>query len=172
MNKKLDRIWLSSPHMGGAELKYIADAIDSNWVAPLGPYVNEFERSLSGYCGARHTAVLSSGTAAIHLALILIGVESGDEVIASTFTFSATINPIVYLGAVPVLIDSEPGTWNLDPGILETAIRDRISKGRKPKAIIAVHLYGMPADMDNIMAIAGKYDIPKECQQKKNYLKN
>ena len=160
MNKKLDRIWLSSPHMGGAELKYIADAIDSNWVAPLGPYVNEFERSLSGYCGARHTAVLSSGTAAIHLALILIGVESGDEVIASTFTFSATINPIVYLGAVPVLIDSEPGTWNLDPGILETAIKDRISKGRKPKAIIAVHLYGMPADMDNIMAIAGKYDIP------------
>lgn len=154
------RIYLSPPHMGGAEQKYVKDAFDSNWVAPLGANVNFFEQSLSEYCGSGHVAVLSSGTAAIHLALILCGVGPGDEVIASSFTFSATINPVKYLGAKPILIDSERSTWNMDPDLLNTAIINRISKGIKPKAIIPVHLYGMPARMDEIMEIANHYEIP------------
>ena len=154
------RIYLSSPHMGGTEQKYIKEAFDTNWIAPLGANVDAFEASLARYCGVKHAAALSSGTAAIHLALILSGVESGDEVIASSFTFSATINPIVYLGATPILIDSEPGTWNMSPELLENAIKDRLSKGKKPKAIIPVHLYGMPADMEKIMEIADSYEIP------------
>lgn len=154
------KIWLSSPHMGGTEQKYIQEAFDSNWIAPLGQNVDAFEDSLARYSGVKHVAALSSGTAAIHLALIILGVKQGDEVIASTFTFSATINPIVYLGALPILIDSEPGTWNLEPETLEFAIKDRLSKGKKPKAIIPVHLYGMPANMGKIMAIANQYEIP------------
>jgi len=143
-------------------MKYIKAAFDTNWVAPLGPNVDNFERSLSDYTGARHVAALSSGTSAIHLALILSGVKQGDEVIASSFTFSATINPIVYLGAKPVLIDSEPATWNMDPGLLEQAIKDKRqkTKDKSIKAIIVVHLYGMPAKMDEIMEVANKYDIP------------
>lgn len=159
-------------------MNYISEAFRTNWVAPLGANVDAFEEILSSYCGVKHTAALSSGTAAIHLALILLGVKPGDEVIASTFTFSATINPIAYLGAKPVLVDSEPGTWNMDPDLLERAIIDRIETGRKrstasqaiagatvsadlkPKAIIVVHLYGMPSNMGRIMEIAGKYDIP------------
>ena len=146
--------------MSGGEIKYIQEAFDQNWIAPLGPNVDKFEKVLANYTGVKHVAALSSGTAAIHLALIISGIKPGDEVIASTFTFSATINPIVYLGATPVLIDSEPRTWNMDPELLEKAIKDRISKGKKPKAIIIVHLYGMPAVINEIMAIADKYDIP------------
>ena len=160
MNKK--RIYLSSPHMGGTEIKYVNDAFNTNWVAPLGPNVDAFEHSLADYCGIKHAAALSSGTAAIHLALIILGIKPGDEVIASSFTFSATVNPIVYTGAIPVLIDSEPHTWNMDPDLLEKAIIDRRSgnSGRKVKAIIVVHLYGMPANIDRIIEIANKYEIP------------
>lgn len=156
------RIYLSSPHMGGGELKYVHQAFETNWVAPLGPNVDAFESSLADYAGVRHVAALSSGTAALHLALIIMGVERGDEVIASSFTFSATVNPIVYQGAIPVFVDSEPGTWNMDPALLEHAIkeRQRQAKDKKIKAIIPVHLYGMPAKMEEIMAIANRYGIP------------
>ena len=146
--------------MSGGEMKYVNEAFDKNWVAPLGPNVDAFEESLARYCGVKHAAALSSGTAAIHLALIMLGVGKGDEVIASTFTFAATINPIAYQGALPVLIDCEPGTWNMDPEMLEKAIQDRLSNGKKPKAIIPVHLYGMPANMAAIMKIADRYEIP------------
>lgn len=159
---KKNRIYLSLPHMSGGEMKYIKKAFSQNWVAPLGPNVDNFENVLKNYIGVKNVTALNSGTSAIHLALILTGVKHGDEVIASSFTFSATINPIVYLGATPVLIDSEPSTWNMDPDLLEKAILERVSQGRKHKikAIIVVHLYGMPANMQKIMKIASKYDIP------------
>lgn len=154
------KIWLSTPHIGDSEQKYVKEAFDTNWVAPLGPNVYGFETDLASYLGGNvHIAALSSGTAALHLALILLGVKAGDEVICQSMTFSASANPIRYLGATPVFIDSEEDTWNMDPACLEEAIRDRISKGKKPKAIIPVHLYGMPAKMDEIMAIAGKYGV-------------
>ncbi len=157
----LDKIWLSSPHMGGNELKYIHEAFDENWVAPLGPNVNAFEKSLEDYLNADvKVAALSAGTAALHLALIECGVEYGDEVICQSMTFSASANPISYQGASPVFVDSEPETWNICPHALEIAIQDRISKGKKPKAIIAVHLYGMPFKVDEVIAIANKYEIP------------
>jgi len=155
----LSKIYLSSPHMGEHELEFIHQAFESNWVAPLGPNVDGFEKDLQEYTGASHAAALSSGTAAIHLALILNGVGLGDEVICQSFTFSATANPIVYQGATPVFVDSEPETWNMHPGWLETAIQDRLAKGKKPKAILPVHLYGMPAKMADILAIAEKYEI-------------
>lgn len=156
-----NKIWLSSPHMGGTEQGYVNEAFASNWVAPLGPNVTGFEVDLKLYLGAdSNVAALSSGTAALHLALIILGVSQGDEVICQSMTFSASANPIAYLGATPVFIDSEPDTWNMSPEYLEQAIVDRISKGKKPKAIIPVHLYGMPAKMIEIMAIAQKYDIP------------
>ncbi len=154
------KIWLSSPHMGGNEMKYVQEAYDTNWIAPLGPNVNEFENDLCKYTGATHAAALSAGTGAIHLALIMLGVKAGDEVICSSFTFSATTNPIVYQGASPIFVDSEKDTWNMDPVLLDEAIKDRVSKGKKPKAIVVVHLYGMPANMDEIMNIANKHDIP------------
>jgi dTDP-4-amino-4,6-dideoxygalactose transaminase len=154
------KIWLSSPHMSGNEMKYINEAFDTNWIAPLGPNVNAFESELAEYLKISNVAVLSSGTAAIHLALIILGIKPGDEVISTSFTFSATVNPIAYLGAIPILIDSEKETWNMNPELLEMAIKDRISKGRKPKAIIAVHLYGMPAKIVEIMRIADRYEIP------------
>jgi len=156
------KIWLSSPHMGGSEEKYIRSAFDSNWVAPLGPNVDAFENTLANYCDVEHVAALSSGTAAIHLALILLGVKSGDEVIVSSFTFSASVNPIVYQGAAPVLIDSEGETWNMSPELLEEAIKDRRKRNKKNsiKAIIVVHLYGMPAKMHEIMEVANRYNIP------------
>lgn len=156
-----EKIWLSSPHMGGNELKYIHQAFDENWVAPLGPNVNEFEKSLEEFLNEDiQVAALSAGTAALHLALIECGVGYGDEVICQSMTFSASANPIAYQGAVPVFIDSEPDTWNICPNALEEAISDRISKGKKPKAIIAVHLYGMPFKVDEVMAVANKYNIP------------
>lgn len=155
-----DKIWLSSPHMGGNEQKFVQEAFDTNWVAPLGPNVNGFEQDLEKYLNQNvFVGALSSGTAALHLALIMVGVEAGDEVICQSMTFAASANPIAYLGATPVFIDSENDTWNMCPVALEAAIKDRISKGKKPKAIIPVHLYGMPAKMDEIMAIATKYDI-------------
>ncbi|MCL9805125.1 aminotransferase class I/II-fold pyridoxal phosphate-dependent enzyme [Flavobacterium amniphilum] len=155
------KIWLSSPHMGGNEQKYVQEAFDTNWIAPLGPNVNGFEIDLENYLGDDvHVAALSSGTAALHLALILLGVEAGDEVICQSMTFSASANPIVYLGATPVFVDSEPDTWNICPDSLEKAIEDRITKGKKPKAIIGVHLYGMPFKYDEIRAVANKFDIP------------
>ena len=159
MNKK---IWLSLAHMGGMEQTFIKEAFDTNWVVPLGPNVNGFEDSLEDYIGENKTVVaLSSGTAALHLALLQLGVGLGDEVICQSFTFSASANPICYLGATPVFIDSEVDTWNLDPVLLERAILDRIKQtGKKPKAIIPVHLYGMPAKMDEIMEISHRYEIP------------
>jgi len=146
--------------MGTAEFNFVKEAFDTNWIAPLGPHVNGFEHDLETFTGSKYAAALSSGTAALHLALIMLGVQAGDEVICQSFTFSATANPIVYLGAIPVFIDSEPDTWNMDPGLLEQAIKDRISKGKKPKAIVPVHLYGMPAKIEQIVAIAARYDIP------------
>lgn len=156
-----NKIWLSSPHMGGNELKYINEAFAENWVAPLGPNVNGFEEDLELFLGENSkVAALSAGTAALHLALIECGVEHGDEVICQSMTFSASANPIAYCGATPVFIDSEPETWNICPKTLKEAIEDRIQKGKKPKAIIVVHLYGMPAKMDEITAIAEQYQIP------------
>ena len=154
------KIWLSSPHMSGNELKYVNEAFETNWVAPLGPNVNKFEKELATYVGSANCAALVSGTSAIHLALIILGVERGDEVICQSFTFSATANPIAYQGATPVFIDSEKDTWNMDPELLEIAIKDRIFKGKKPKAILVVHLYGMPVKMDEIISVASKYEIP------------
>lgn len=156
-----EKIWLSSPHMGGNELNYIHQAFEENWVAPLGPNVNEFEKSLERFLNADvQIAALSAGTAALHLALIESGVGYGDEVICQSMTFSASANPIAYQGAIPVFVDSEPETWNICPQALEEAIVDRISKGKKPKAIVAVHLYGMPFKVDEVMDIANKFDIP------------
>ena len=155
------KIWLSSPHMGGNERNFVQEAFDTNWVAPLGPNVNGFEKDLEDYLGNdSHIGALSSGTSAIHLGLILLGIQAGDEVICQSMTFSASANPILYLGAIPVFIDSESETWNLCPKALESAIKDRITKGKKPKAIIAVHLYGMPFKVDEIRAIADQYEIP------------
>lgn len=155
-----ERLYLSAPHMGGKELDYIHSAFDQNWIAPLGPNVDGFEAELSAYTGQRHIAALSSGTAAIHLALILLGVKQGDSVLCQSFTFSATANPIVYQGANPIFIDSEPDSWNMDPGLLEEAIKAEMAAGKKPKAIIYVHLYGMPAKVDEIEDIGARYGIP------------
>lgn len=165
MQSETKRIYLSSPHMGGEELDFIHDAFEKNWIAPLGSNVNGFEEDLQNYTGRNHAAVITSGTAGIHLALILSGVRPGDEVICQSFTFAATANPIMYQGAKPVFVDSEPETWNMDPVLLEEAIIDRLTvgegaEGSKPKAIIAVHLYGMPAKMDKIIEIGEKYGIP------------
>lgn len=154
------RIWLSSPHMGGDELTFINEAFDKNHIFPLGPNVEGFENDLKAYTGASHCTCLNSGTSAIHLALILLGIGQGDEVICSSFTFSASANPILYQGAIPIFIDSEASTWNLQPETLREAIADRINRGKKPKAIIAVHLYGMPAQLEEIIKIGNDYNIP------------
>ena len=158
-NKK---IWLSLAHMGGHEQQFIQEAFNTNWVVPLGPNVNGFEEDLQKYLQEDvHIVALSAGTAALHLALIQLGVQREDEVICQSFTFAASANPIAYLGATPVFVDSETDTWNMSPAFLRQAIKDRIAKtGKKPKAIIPVHLYGMPAKMDEIMAIANEYEIP------------
>lgn len=154
------RIYLSSPHMGGNERKYVQQAFDENWIAPLGPNVDGFEADLCRFTGAKHAAVLSSGTAAIHLALVLLGVGPGDEVICPTFTFSATANPILYQGATPVFVDSDTSTWNLSVDETRRAIEDRLSQGKKPKALVIVHLYGQSAKLWQLMALAEKYDLP------------
>lgn len=156
----MEKIWLSPPHMGGDEKKYVDEAFETNWIAPLGPNVDGFENDIKSFTGADHAAVLISGTAAIHLGLILLDVQPGDEVICSSFTFAASANPIRYQGATPIFVDSEAETWNMDPNLLREAIEDRVANGQKPKAIILVHLYGMPAHINEIMSIADEYDIP------------
>src|SRR5699024_3191690 len=154
MKKNGSQIYLSSPHMGGKEISYVLDAFKTNWIAPLGANVDGFERDLQEYIKGNYAAALNSGTAALHLALILCGVKAGDEVICQSLTFSASANPIRYLGATPVFVDSELETWNMDPVLLEEAIKDRIDgQGHKPRAIIVVHLYGMPAKMDEIIKV-------------------
>ena len=156
------KIWLSSPHMGEKEFQFVKEAFDTNWIAPLGPHVDGFEQDIARFLGEEevHVAALSSGTAALHLALVILGVKGGDEVLCQSMTFSASANPIAYQGATPVFVDSEESSWNICPDLLEEAIKDRISKGKKPKALIVVHLYGMPAQMDRIMEIARSYAIP------------
>ena len=159
-----DRIWLSLAHMGGREQEFIQEAFDTNWVVPLGPNVNAFEKALRDFLienGEKQVVALSAGTAALHLGLILLGIGEGDEVICQSFTFSASANPIAYQGATPVFVDSEKDTWNMDPVLLEEAIKDRLEKtGRLPKAIIPVHLYGMPGQLDEMLEVAKRYDIP------------
>ena len=157
----MERIILSLAHMGGTEQKYVAEAFETNWIVPLGPLVNEFEHRLEKFLGTDHVVALSAGTAAVHLALVMLGVGKGDEVICQSFTFSASANPIRYCGAEPVFVDSESQTWNMDPEVLETAIKERKRiTGKYPKAIIPVYLYGMPAKIDEIIAVAAKYGIP------------
>jgi dTDP-4-amino-4,6-dideoxygalactose transaminase len=154
------RIYLSAPHIGVTEQQFVNEAFATNWIAPLGPHVDGFEKDLQQYTGVGYVAALSSGTAAIHLALVLLGVGPGDHVICQSMTFAASANPIRYQRAIPVFIDSEPDTWNMGPDALETAIKKLTAHGRKLKAIIPVDLYGMPARMDRIMQIAMEYDIP------------
>jgi dTDP-4-amino-4,6-dideoxygalactose transaminase len=156
----MNKIWLSSPHLSGHEQKYVQEAFAANWIAPLGPNVDGFERDLCTYVGAGHAAALSSGTAALHLALILLGVGRGDVVLCQSFTFAASANPIAYQGATPVFVDSELDTWNISPDALETAIKSEKAKGKNVKAVIAVHLYGMPAQMREIQEICQLHDIP------------
>jgi pyridoxal phosphate-dependent aminotransferase EpsN len=153
------KIWLSPPHMGGQEIKYIEEAFETNWIAPIGPNVDAFENDLSVYTGSPYVLALSSGTAAIHLALIALGVESGDIVFCQSLTFAASANPISYLKAIPVFIDSEPTTWNICPDALETAIKSYARFGKKPKAVICVHLYGMPCMLHEVLGICKKYGI-------------
>jgi dTDP-4-amino-4,6-dideoxygalactose transaminase len=154
------KIWLSSPHIGKNELNYVNEAFATNWIAPLGPHVNAFEKALQVETKSSHAAALSSGTSAIHLALILLGVKSGDTVFCQSITFSASANPIAYQGAIPVFIDSEKDTWNMDPNLLKTALLEAKQNGNLPKAIIPVHLYGMPAKMNEIISIANEYGVP------------
>jgi dTDP-4-amino-4,6-dideoxygalactose transaminase len=155
-----ERVYLSPPHMGGREIAFVEEAFRANWVSPAGPNIDAFENELCKYNNISFCAGLSSGTAAIHLALILLGVEQGDEVICSTFTFAGTCNPVAYQKAIPVFVDSESQTWNMDPELLDETIKDRMKKGKKPKAIIPVHLYGMPAKISAIMKVARQYEIP------------
>ncbi len=154
------KIWLSSPHIGNNELRYVNEAFESNWIAPLGPHVNAFEVGLQVQTKSNHAAALSSGTSAIHLALILLGVKSGDIVFCQSITFSASANPIAYQGAIPVFIDSEIDTWNMDPVLLRSALEESKQNGKLPKAIIPVHLYGMPAKIDEILLIAKEFNVP------------
>ena len=157
---KDNKIWLSPPHISDNEKKYVDEAFEQNWIAPVGPHINKFEDELSIISEGFDVAVLSSGTAAIHLALVLLGVKNDDHVICSSFTFSASVNPIIYLGASPIFIDSEKDTWNMDPFLLEQAIVNQININKKPKAIILVHLYGYPSKIEEIISISKKYDIP------------
>ena len=157
---KNNKIWLSPPHISENEKKYVDEAFEQNWIAPVGPHINKFEDEISRVSEGFDVAVLNSGTAAIHLALILLGVKNNDHVICSSFTFSASVNPIIYLGASPIFIDSEEDTWNMDPSLLEQAIVKQINVNKKPKAIILVHLYGYPSKIEEIISISKKYDIP------------
>jgi dTDP-4-amino-4,6-dideoxygalactose transaminase len=156
-----ERIWLSSPHMGNQEQKYVNEAFETNWIAPLGPNVTKFENTLENYLGnSKKVAALNSGTSALHLALILAGVTKGDEVLSQSFTFSGSVNPVIYLGAIPIFVDSERETWNMCPELLETAIKARLKVGVKPKAIVVVHSHGMPYKVDEMDVISKKYNIP------------
>ena len=154
------RIYLSSPHMGGEELELVKEAFATNWIAPLGPHVDGFEHELAGFVGSPHAAALSSGTAALHLALRLLGLQAGDEVLCSSFTFSASANPIAYEGAKPVFIDSESTSWNMDPGLLREELDACAARGRLPRAVIVVDLYGQSADYDPILEACAHYDVP------------
>ncbi len=156
----MSRIYLSPPHMGESERSLLLEAFDSNWIAPLGPHVDAFEKEFALRVGASHAAALSSGTAGLHLALQLLGVGRGDEVLVSSLTFSASVNPIVYQGAHPVLIDSEPRSWNMDPDLLAEELKACAERGRLPKAVIVVDLYGYPADYDRISEACARYDVP------------
>lgn len=154
------RVYLSPPHLSGKEQAFVQQAFDENWVAPIGPHINAFEEEVCGYTGAGHAVALSSGTAAIHLALLLLGVRRDDEIICSDFTFIGSANPIMHLGATPVFVDSERQSWNMDPALLKTALEDRHKKGKSVKAVVVVHLYGQSADMDAITEICSQYDVP------------
>lgn len=154
------RIFLSSPHMNGTEIEYVKEAIESNWIAPLGPNVDAFEKKIAEFVGVKEAVAVSSGTAAIHLALILLGVNKGDTVFCSSLTFVASANPILYQGAEPIFIDSEPDTWNMSPAALETAFKDAFHSNKLPKAVIIVSLYGQPAKMDELISICNKYHVP------------
>jgi dTDP-4-amino-4,6-dideoxygalactose transaminase len=156
----MEKIWLSSPHIGTNEVQYVNEAFATNWIAPLGPHVNAFEQGLQFETQTKHAAALSSGTSALHLALILLGIKSGDTVFCQSITFSASANPIAYQGAIPVFIDSEIDTWNMDPILLEAALEEAKWSDKLPKAIIPVHLYGMPAKMNEIISIAKEYGVP------------
>jgi dTDP-4-amino-4,6-dideoxygalactose transaminase len=156
----MNKIWLSSPHLSGHEQKYVQEAFATNWIAPLGPNVDGFEQDLCNYVDVNHAAALSSGTAALHLALIMLGGGRDDVVLCQSFTFSASANPIVYQGATPVFVDSETDTWNMCPDALETALKSETSRGKKVKAVIAVHLYGMPAKMKEIIEVCQRYEVP------------
>jgi dTDP-4-amino-4,6-dideoxygalactose transaminase len=153
-------ILLSTPHMGDRELEFVTEAFTTNWIAPVGPHVNAFEQEFCQVIGASHAAAVSSGTAALHLALKLVGVDVGDEVFCSTLTFSASANPIAYLGAKPVFIDSERTSWNMDPQLLQAALEQRAKVGKLPKAVVLVHLYGQSADIDPIVRVCQQYDVP------------
>ncbi len=154
-----DRIYLSPPHLGDDELRFVHEAFDTNWVAPVGPHVDAFEREFAAHVGAEHAVALSSGTAALHLALRLAGVGTGDEVLVSTLTFCASVNPILYEGGVPTFIDSERRSWNLDPNLVEDVLRARDQAGKRPKALVAVHLYGQAADLDPLVALCARYGV-------------
>ncbi len=158
--KENKKIWLSPPHMGGRERELVKEAFDANWIAPVGPHISNFEQELSKLSQNFNIAALSSGTAAIHLALILAGVQKDDNVICSSFTFSASVNPIKYLGANPIFIDSDKESWNMCPELFTKAIKDGIKNNKKPKAIVLVHLYGMPAKLDEIIGVANSFEIP------------
>ena len=158
--KENKKIWLSPPHMGGGERELVDEAFDANWIAPAGPHISIFENELSRLSHNFNVAALSSGTAAINLALVLAGVQKDDNVICSSFTFSASANPIKYLGANPIFIDSERESWNMCPELLLKSIKDAVKNNKKPKAIVLVHLYGMPAKLDEIIAVANRFDIP------------
>jgi pyridoxal phosphate-dependent aminotransferase EpsN len=156
----LDRIYLSPPHLGRHELNYLHKAVEDNWVAPVGPNLTGFEADLCAFTGVGHAVALTSGTAAIHLGLRLLGVGPGDEVLCSSFTFVATANPIIYCGATPVFVDSEADTWNMCPARLREALTDRLRLGKKPKALLLVHLYGIPAQLGELLAIAQEFEVP------------
>ena len=160
MSGKSERVYLSPPHMSGNEREYLLRAFDSNWIAPIGPDLDAFERELADLVGVRYAAGLASGTAGLHLALQILGVGPGDEVLVSSFTFAASVNPIVYLGATPVLIDSESRTWNMDPDVLESVLVEKAAHGRLPKAVVVVDLYGQVADFEAIIPLCQRYGIP------------
>jgi len=155
-----DRIYLSPPHLGDAEFALVREAFATNWIAPVGPHVDAFEQEFAQKVGVRHAVALSSGTAALHLSLRMLGVGRGDEVFCSDLTFAASANPIIYEGAAPVFIDSDRTSWNIDTELLAEALRDRAKKGRLPKAVVAVHLYGQCANLDRIVELCGEYQVP------------